>query len=536
MGYDCTLHVIDEAMIRNRFIPRLLGKSDLPAVFDQRDDSEELWKTVRSALEGKVVDGEVVDISSVPNYITMLAIAYCAAELPYHYERGFCLSLWPDQSDEFTARVPKKYIDNPESLFVELLENYPVLKGEFPIEIGENYCTGIYVTAEKVPGVLKWAERKVKSFRKPDRRLFRGLLLVLKYAAEQGFGYWEGTEIPVEIKTIMPSKDQRREDLEEIASPGKIHMEFQHGSGSSMVFSHGIGFPQDCRTVLADFSVWPPDFKFWNEYARCSHRSRNGTWITSSMTSDKPYLYRVRIGNGPTKEKRVLIPRCEPKLGVYWVGVLGDRIVAYANTKEGSPKTLLIEKKNRLVPFKALPPVKREFFCHEIVQFENGPDLLVWNGVGYQCVENNVDEVFRFEEDDGTQYMESCIPFGRDRIFFTYKRRLHSIRFHKDSLQHLSGATNIIQLSPGPDNSIIVYEWVNSKGDLGKLYFPEDDTYVRLKSEIFEDEDPEDIQTLHWIEDTGRLIATTADRLWAVPVNSVLSLARYSGDTGKRIK
>ncbi len=30
---------------------------------------------------------------TVANSIGQLAIAYCAAERPYHHERGFCLSL-----------------------------------------------------------------------------------------------------------------------------------------------------------------------------------------------------------------------------------------------------------------------------------------------------------------------------------------------------------------------------------------------------------------------------------------------------------
>src|SRR5262245_5015851 len=98
MGYDCTLHVVDEGMIRERFVPRLLGHSSDRSPFDEDPDAAELWTKVRDALTRLQRGAESPAV--VARFICQLAIAYCAAELPYHHERGFCLSLWPDQSEE----------------------------------------------------------------------------------------------------------------------------------------------------------------------------------------------------------------------------------------------------------------------------------------------------------------------------------------------------------------------------------------------------------------------------------------------------
>ena len=155
MGFDCTLHIVDEGIIANRFVPRLLGRSDRSAPFDQRSDAEELWKIARTALAGQPLknEKEAPSPERTANLICMLAMAYCAAELPYHYERGLCLSLWPH------GEVPRKFVGDPESLFGELVAKYPELKDRFHTEIESNYSSGIFVPAYAVPALLKWVER-----------------------------------------------------------------------------------------------------------------------------------------------------------------------------------------------------------------------------------------------------------------------------------------------------------------------------------------------------------------------------------------
>jgi hypothetical protein len=190
MGFDCTLHVIDEDLIRNEFVPRLLYTKDCTSPFDSRPDSTEIWERVRDALNKKLIDGKTCSPKMAAKMVSQFAVVYCASVLPYHYERGFCLSSLYDYFD----KVSKKYRGNTEELFDELIAVHPELKGKFPQEIEENYCTGIYIPAWNVPKLLK--------FLKPHHNTFGELWLILKYAEQNGFAYWEATDLPLEKRTI----------------------------------------------------------------------------------------------------------------------------------------------------------------------------------------------------------------------------------------------------------------------------------------------------------------------------------------------
>ena len=93
MGYDCTFHLIDAQAIRNEFVPKLLGRSQLQSPLDKiHENAAELWSIVRTALEeGVDGEGEEMDDEGVASLVCQLACIYSACSLPYHYERGLGL-------------------------------------------------------------------------------------------------------------------------------------------------------------------------------------------------------------------------------------------------------------------------------------------------------------------------------------------------------------------------------------------------------------------------------------------------------------
>ena len=90
------------------------------------------------------------------------------------------------------------------------------------------------------------------------------------------------------------------------------------------------------------------------------------------------------------------------------------------------------------------------------------------------------------------------------------------------------------EIAPGPSHSIVMKEGFHGSGDLAKIYFPGDGTYLRIEPEMFDDEDPIDIEALFWSSATDRLIATTSKRLWAVSGESVRKLPRYRARSGRK--
>ena len=70
MGFDCTLHVVDEDLIRNEFVPRLLRKMNCTSPFDSRPDSKEIWDRVKDALNKRPVDGEICSTKTTAMLVT----------------------------------------------------------------------------------------------------------------------------------------------------------------------------------------------------------------------------------------------------------------------------------------------------------------------------------------------------------------------------------------------------------------------------------------------------------------------------------
>lgn len=536
MGYDCTLHVVDEKAIRERFVPRLLGRSQGHEPFDERPDAEKMWNIIQGALAGEAgEDGNPPRPSEVATMVGLMTLAYSSAELPYHYERGFCLSLWPSLPQEPIATVPKKYVGNPESLFPELVQAHHRLKGEFSQEIEGNGCTGLYVPAERVPDLLKWMERRVKRFAKPDQRLFRGLLLVLKEAAERGMAYWEGTEVPVPMATILPPEAQRRSDLEEWKGPEGFHFRLVGRSGPVLVLLDAIHF-ENPHTLFVDLSTWPPEVRTINEYVACAACSRKGRWVRISRTNPKE-SYQIRISKHSDGEASVL-PLEDVKTNL-WVDFVGEQVVTVRDMGKSFDERCLvplIQEGEGLVPMLGLLEKHKTVGCN-VIRLPDGSDVFCWKGNGYEPRAGRFDQTFTMEGAYLGHGEHQSVPFGPDGFFFIKEVELFSVQRGQQPVPHLRKLkTNLQGISAGPDGAVLLKEGPNRFGDLGELYFPGEDAYIRLLPELYEDEDPGEVLALQWVPECGRLVAVTSKRLWAVPISSVLSLPRYRASTGRKIR
>jgi hypothetical protein len=170
MGYDCTLHAVDEKEISRAFEAYLQRAQR----GEETEDSEEqeLWDQVGESLD----EGSAEEAASL---ICQLALVLASKSQPYHYERGFALCLWPKQPAGMKARFPEELTDSPETLFGGMIAKHPELRGHFPREFTGNWSTGTFISPAKVPEALLWVENKVAGFAEGDKWLFRGLLLVL---------------------------------------------------------------------------------------------------------------------------------------------------------------------------------------------------------------------------------------------------------------------------------------------------------------------------------------------------------------------
>jgi hypothetical protein len=545
MGFDCTLHIVDEGLIAGRLVPRLLERSHASAPFDRRQDADELWNMARTALSGQPIGDEKESPTpdSTANLVCLLAITYCAAELPYHYERGFCLSLWPGE-------VPRKFVGDPETLFGELVARHPELRGRFPTELEGNGSAGIFVPADSVPGLLRWVERQQKCFPRSERRSLRGLLLVLKQAAERKLAYWEGAEVPVPMQGIRPPAEQRRVDLEVAQGPAGLHL-FLTGAGKdTLVFETS---EDRFQTVFVDVQVWPPRHTFVRgEYTRSVAQSPKGRWVTAATTTWNPQpYYNVFVRDHPRAEPTILRAPALREFGVGWVGFLGERVVAVLDKDlpkgpDGTvvkgpdglplgwehelPAIPLIETGGELVPIEGLPPASERYPEWGTAHLCDGSEVFLWLGNGYELRNGRFEHTLPL----GAKFdhkQVSPAPFGADGFFYLSEHRPFSVQRGQKRLAHLLKLSNVMYILPAGEDMYLLKEGTNELEDLGKLYLPKEDAYIRLKPGLFEDADPEEIHWLYWAQACNRLVAVTPEAFWSVRIEKVLALPRQRAST-----
>ena len=139
----------------------------------------------------------------------------------------------------------------------------------------------------------------------------------------------------------------------------------------------------------------------------------------------------------------------------------------------------------------------------------------------------------------------SPAPFGADGFFYLSERRPYSVQRGQKRVAHLLKLSNVMYILPAGEDMYLLKEGLNVLGDdegdneledLGKLYLPKEDAYIRLKPELFEDADPTDIEWLHWAQACNRLVAVTSEGFWAVPIEKVLALPRHRASTVIRVR
>ena len=124
------------------------------------------------------------------------------------------------------------------------------------------------------------------------------------------------------------------------------------------------------------------------------------------------------------------------------------------------------------------------------------------------------------------------VAWALDGFFYLSDGRLFSVKRGGAVTPHLPKLDNLMTVSSGPARSLLLKEGDNRLGDLGKLYFPDEETCIRIEPEWFPDEDPDDIRALFCVADCQRLVAATTERFWSVPMAIALRNPRYHASSG----
>jgi hypothetical protein len=547
MGYDCTLHLIDEQAIREEFVPRLLKRSRKKTALDRVfTNAAGAWTHVRKLLE----KGDPADAAT---QLCSLAISFSACSLPHHYERGFAISLWDNQG-ELSVEFPTEYLFDPEPLFTEVVARYPALHGKFPRVMTCNYTPGVYIPADKVPEVLAWVEQRVGQFTKGERRTFKGLLRILRMAAERSLAYWEATDlaIPVVGQSAGGEGLMTADFLGNVpgtpgsaveAAPLEGHCDQYDMAilGSCLVSSDVTPF----GTNIWDLSAWPPPLVATVPiYAPYHDLAPDGTWLLlgGDENAPTPYVFRPHRWTGPGSDLEAIPFDGDPRSK--YGGWIGECLLLFQNlasgVKEGDrlPAPLWWDGRTwghapGLPEVVARTSTRSSSVAYPVCGLVRlpGGTVVIWDGNGYEWTGDAF--VRTFTLDVGESYVDwtSC-PAGEDGFFYLSNRRLFEVHRGGRPRQHGQPWTNIMVLQPGPDGSLLLKEGGNDDGDLGKLYFPADGTFIHIEPELFDDKD---YSILHYSAGSQRFVTSDARQFLAVPAQLVLSLPRHRASDGKLV-
>jgi hypothetical protein len=568
MGFDCTLHLIDEAAIRTEFVPKLLGRSHKKTPLDRvREGAAGLWEQARAALRGEpYVYGDEDDEPAVlgpeeaAQLVCQLAIMFAACSLPHHYERNLALSYW-DEGPRGKRRpvLPGRFASDPEPLFAAAVAQYPALAGKFPRWFTSNYSTGVYVPAANVAEVRAWVEEKVGTYDRGEQRQFRGILRILRAAEQGGYAYWEATDLAVPMAGALPG------------DPDLMTADFLRNTGVSGPAAETFELPVrgiDRRgvvgdvhvlsdwgtgrfaTVALDLSAWPPKPSVREgEFAVKADRADDGRWVLFSETDPDarprtfvPRVYRSFTARRPEAEFRVEQDG-KPQSFYSGGGFVGGRLVVFPGVTEANVATArpLVEDGDGLAPAKGFAAARRRLDSLKsldkpvvgVARLADGAAVVVWDGDGYEPAGGGFRKTFRLGIDEGESLWTSA-PAGGDGLFYLSNRRLFEARRGGEPVRHVRSLSNIMAIGPGPGGGLLLGEGDNKDGDTAKLYFPEDGTFAHLPPELFDDQDRYDF--VAWSPGAGRVVASDGHKLIAVREEVVLRLPRYRVSTGDRVK
>ena len=498
--------------------------------------------------------------------ICQLAVMFSACSLPHHYERGLAFSLWDRLELEEAGEFPESFAFDPEPLFNEVIEEYPSLRGQFNRWFTGNYSTGVYVPARHVPEVLAWLEGKVQAFAKGERRIFKGLLAILRTAAAQRFGFWEATDLAVPMMGTIPGDPNLMtadylHNLQGQASPyvqrtpieGAVDpYDWSIANGSLITADQ-----EKWRTSCWDLTTWPPrQVHVVNEFAPYRTRLRDGRWLCFSSTNakEKPRVFRPRLlGTDWSWQTLPPVVINGEERSVSAGGFVGDKFIVFRPVDShggNSPSNLLAPPVMfdgaKWIPCPGLHPVEgrpsalagfiEDPVC-AVANLADGRDLLVWDGDGYEWRSGKFWQSGKFQltfpmrarkgERDWTS-----LPAGVDGLFYLAERRLFEAHRGQPPVAHAPNWKNIMYLFPGPQGSIIVWEGDSKDGDAAKLYFPQEGSFIHIEPELFDDNE---YSFVYWSQLSDRFLVQYGKEWLSLPTAVVLNQPRFRAHTGVAI-
>ena len=493
MGFDCTLHLVDERAIRDELVPRILGRGRTHP-FEKRK--------VHAAALASLTKGLATDEpADVARALTALAIQFSAASLPHLAARGVAISLW--------KRAPRALGASPEALFEDVIRIRTQLSGRFPVRFDENWMTGVYIPAARVAAARGSLNKSLDALPKGDRSWFEPIERVLAAAEAHGLAYWEATDLDVvSAKSTL------------LAAPAPTGVRGRWKVPRQGV-SHIVGRVDDVlcarlgddSLLTIDLGRVPPAIeRLAIDYP--TFVDRIGTdWLTvERRKDDRPFRFRLfRHARSLDRAAKDAAPDY-PGRALVDVGRAGEHIFG---REDAVPPILLRHVGSTFTPVAGIAPAKgrKDEYVIGWARTGDGADVLVWDGNGYEW--NGARFTKTFPLSLTTTYGGwTSAPSEGGSFYFALDGHVSRAERGKKATGVATKVRNVQRLAAGPAGSVLFRLGDNKAGWAVALC--RDGKAVGLDKTQVTDAD-DDVHAIEWSERAGCFFVVTSKAVVALP-------------------
>lgn len=445
MGYDCTLHLVDERAILRELVPRLLGKSRKALAFEQKKQGSARLRETREALEH-------ADPREAARALSELAIQFASTTLPHVEARGIALSLWENAPKKARGASPVGLGASPEQLFAEVVRRRPDLAGAFPTHFDENWMTGVFIPAARIKGARAWLGKQLAALSPGERLRLEPIERVLAAAEKHRLGYWEATDLDVAqaseelLGGDAPSAPRGRWKMPRQGADRLI------GRVGDQVFLR-LG---DDSLGRVDIGKVPPKIdRLSIDYPTfVAHIA--GRWVSVERRKDaRPFRFRLYLHQSGLDAPAAEAAPSWPGRALADVGAVGGRV--FARDADTKPPVLLRWTGKTLEPVPKVAPARghKGMFVFGFATTGDGADVLVWDGDGYELVGEKLVKTFPLGAVTKNGGWASA-PSGDGSFHYTLDGQLFLAERRKKPRAVATKTRNVQGLAAGPDGSVLL--------------------------------------------------------------------------------
>lgn len=527
MGWDCTLHVVDDTSLA-RFAARFLHGLHRDTAFDQQYDAADMIAKVKRLIAS--------DVDTGARALGELALLYASTQTPHVFCRDFSLSLWNDEA--MNAALPSAWLGSVETLLPDIVAAYPSIAGRVPKAFDQNFCVGPYVAARHVPALLAHVEEVLGAMAPADRARYQALCDVLRVAASRGLAYWEGTDIDVAQANedwLLPTRSR---SLRIVPSPltSPLAKLLAISETQALVGEHFVlhdidisSFPPKV-TTHADMQVTAAAFTPWDtQFVRMATDRTQRPFKFSyyelpdrtPLTIEPPFtvgLVRSSV------DSLLLLPQAAAREGNSACPV----VMRHDHSLELLPLPEPVEAQRSADPREPLsapePNEVQRVGC-DAMTFGDGTSLIVWDGKGYCWAGAG----FPVLVDSALEAAAiSCaVTLSDGSIVAAFAGTL--LRIDLDGRRHEAlPIENVTALALAADDAIVISEGDNPEGDSLKLWWPKTREITHVHPDILAlDERP----TFVYFDSAAQLLVVARPSTWhALPWAELAAMRRVPDD------